>query len=137
LVKSGPSSTQAQLRNVSALAILSAVLAGASIGIFFQDDPISTLAGVLCLLWLPYAAIPLSFRAGATDLGIVLAIIIATVVLLLSPVVAFYLLASLLGVVAIPLPLCLIGLVLVPIHGARFVASSRVLRARRKADAHA
>jgi hypothetical protein len=133
----GPSSTQAQLRNVSALAVVSAVLTGASVGIFFEDDPISTLAGVLCLLWLPYAAIPLAFRAGATDLGIVLAIIVATVVLLLSPVVAFYLLAALLGVVAIPLPLCLIGLALVPIHGALFLASSRVLRARRKADAPA
>jgi hypothetical protein len=136
-MKSVPSSTQPQLRNVSALAIVSAVLMGASIGIFFQDDPISTLAWVLCLLWLPYAAIPLSFRAGATDVGIVLAIIIATVVLLLSPVVAFYLLAALLGVVAIPLPLCLTGLALVPVHGALFLASSRVLRARRKADAPA
>jgi hypothetical protein len=134
---SGPSSTQAQLRNISVLAIVSAVLLGASIGIFFQDDPMSTLAGVLCLLWLPYAAIPLAFGAGATDLGIVLAIIMATVVLLLSPVVAFYLLAALLGVVAIPLPLCLVGLALVPIHGALFLASSRVLRARRKADAPA
>jgi hypothetical protein len=134
---SGPSSTQAQLRNVSALAIVSAVFMGASVGVFFQDEPISTLAGVLGLLWLPYAAIPLSFRAGATDLGIVLAIIMGTVVLLLSPVVAFYLLAALLGVVAIPLPLCLIGVALVPIHGALFVASSRVLRARRKADAPA
>jgi len=134
---SGPSSAQAQLRNVSALALVSAVLLGASIGVFFQDDPISTLAGVLCLLWLPYAAIPLAFRAGATDLGIVLAIIMATVVLLLSPVVAFYLLAALLGVVAIPLPLCLTGLALVPTHGALLLASSRVLRARRKADAPA
>ena len=120
-------STQAQIRNVSALALVSAVLLGASIGIFFQDDPISTLAGVLCLLWLPYAAILLSFRAGATDLGLVLAIVIATVVLLLSPVVA----------VAIPLPLCLISVALVPVHGALLVASSRVLRARRRADAPA
>jgi len=51
--------------------------------------------------------------------------------------IAFYLLAALLGVVAIPLPLCLIGLALVPIHGALLLASSRVLRARRKADAPA
>jgi hypothetical protein len=48
---------QAQLKGISALVIVSAVVLGASIGIFFQDDPMSTLAGVLCLLWLPYAAI--------------------------------------------------------------------------------
>jgi hypothetical protein len=125
------------VKRVSALALVSAVVLGASIGIFFQDDPISTLAGVLCLLWLPYAAILLSFRAGATDLGIFLAIIIATMVLLLSPVVAFYLMAALLGAVAIPLPLCLIGVALVPVHGALLVASFRVRRARRRADAPA
>jgi hypothetical protein len=130
----GPSSTpQDQLRNVSALAIVSAVVLGASIAIFFQDEEMSTLVGVLCVLWLPYVAVLLLLRAGATDLGLFLAIIIATMVLLLSPVVAFYLLGALFGVFLIPLPLCLIGLALVPIHGALLVTSFRMRRVRRVA----
>jgi len=137
LARSGSSRTGARLRSVSALLLVSAVVLGASIGTFFQDDPISTLARVLCLLWLPYAAVLLLLRAGMTDLGIFLAMIIATMVLLLSPVVAFYLLAALVGAVAIPLPLCLIGLALVPVHGALLVASFRVRRGRRRADAPA
>jgi hypothetical protein len=122
---------ESQLGRLNGLAIVSAATLVASCAIFLYEEEWPRIVTALALLSLPYAAIPSALRAGATKLGIAIAMSLSAIVLLLSPIVAFYLLGALFGMILIPPSLCVIGLLLVPVHAALLVTSIRALQAIR------
>jgi hypothetical protein len=95
-------------------AIASPVMLGGWLG-SFPDLRGTDLAATLLAVSIPYAAIIWFLRRSVTRPGIVLAAVIALLMLVASPVFAFYLFGTVIGAFGMPLPIALLGALIVAV----------------------